>query len=45
MSISTSGLPFDDVRALIAAMPAADEDAMAQVDARDAQLHGHGQHR
>lgn len=38
MSISTSGLPFDDVRALIAAMPAADEDAMAQVDARDAQL-------
>lgn len=38
MSISASGLPFDDVRALIAAMPPADEGAMAQVDARDAQL-------
>lgn len=38
MSVSTSGLPFDDVRALIAAMPEPDELAFAQVDQREAQL-------
>jgi nicotinate-nucleotide--dimethylbenzimidazole phosphoribosyltransferase len=34
----TTGLPFDDIRALIAAMPDADMDAVAKVKARDAQL-------
>jgi nicotinate-nucleotide--dimethylbenzimidazole phosphoribosyltransferase len=34
----SNGLPFDDIRALIAAMPEADADAVAKVRARDAQL-------
>jgi nicotinate-nucleotide--dimethylbenzimidazole phosphoribosyltransferase len=33
-----TGLPFDDIRALLAVMPAADDDAVARVRARDAQL-------
>ena len=33
-----SGLPFDDIRALMAAMPEADLDAVAKVRERDAQL-------
>ena len=36
--MTATGLPFDDIRALIAAMPAADPDAMARVTARDATL-------
>ncbi len=35
---TSSGLPFDDIRALIAEMPAADEGAMAAVRERDARL-------
>jgi len=35
---STTGLPFDDIRALVARMPAADADAVAKVRARDATL-------
>jgi nicotinate-nucleotide--dimethylbenzimidazole phosphoribosyltransferase len=33
-----SGLPFDDIRALLATMPSADADAVAKVRERDAQL-------
>ena len=35
---SATGLPFDDIRALIAAMPSADAAAIAAVRAREAQL-------
>ncbi len=35
---STSGLPFDDIRALVAAMPGPDGEAVAEVRARDATL-------
>lgn len=35
---SSSGLPFDDIRALFAAMPGPDSDATAAVRARDATL-------
>ena len=35
---STSGLPFDDIRALVAAMPGPDSEAAAKVRARDATL-------
>ncbi|MBB3929443.1 nicotinate-nucleotide--dimethylbenzimidazole phosphoribosyltransferase [Kaistia hirudinis] len=35
---SATGLPFDDIRALIAAMPSADAAAVAAVRAREAQL-------
>jgi nicotinate-nucleotide--dimethylbenzimidazole phosphoribosyltransferase len=38
MRPSTSGLPFDDIRALIQAMPGADEAAIGRVRARDAVL-------
>lgn len=38
MPVSASGLPFDDVHALIAAMPGPDELAAAQVAARNACL-------
>jgi nicotinate-nucleotide--dimethylbenzimidazole phosphoribosyltransferase len=38
MTSPTSGLPFDDIRALIARMPAADETAVAKVRARDQML-------
>jgi nicotinate-nucleotide--dimethylbenzimidazole phosphoribosyltransferase len=34
----SNGLPFDDIRALLATMPEADVDAVAKVRARDAQL-------
>jgi nicotinate-nucleotide--dimethylbenzimidazole phosphoribosyltransferase len=34
----STGLPFDDIRALLAAMPEADDEAVAKVRARDAQL-------
>ena len=34
----TTGLPFDDIRNLLATMPAADDEAVAAVRARDAQL-------
>jgi nicotinate-nucleotide--dimethylbenzimidazole phosphoribosyltransferase len=34
----SSGLPFDDIRALLASMPEADTEAVAKVKARDAQL-------
>ncbi len=38
MSLSTTGLPFDDVRALIRAMPGPDEEAARMVQARDRDL-------
>lgn len=38
MTFADSGLPFEDVRALVAKMPAADEAAVAAVRARDAIL-------
>jgi nicotinate-nucleotide--dimethylbenzimidazole phosphoribosyltransferase len=38
MTLSTSGLPFDDVRALIRAMPGPDEEAARMVQARDRDL-------
>lgn len=38
MSIALSGLPFDDIRALLARMPGPDMDAVAAVRARDAEL-------
>ena len=38
MSLSPSALPFDDIRNLIRQMPGPDEDAVAEVRARDAQL-------
>ena len=34
----TTGLPFDDIRALLATMPEADQEAVALTRARDAQL-------
>jgi nicotinate-nucleotide--dimethylbenzimidazole phosphoribosyltransferase len=34
----TTGLPFDDIRALLASMPEADLEAVAEVKARDSQL-------
>jgi nicotinate-nucleotide--dimethylbenzimidazole phosphoribosyltransferase len=34
----TTGLPFDDIRALIASMPDADHESVAKVRARDSQL-------
>ena len=34
----TSGLPFDDIRALFKIMPKADAEAVAQAKAHDAQL-------
>lgn len=36
--MSTSGLPFDDIRALLAHLPPLDQDAAAAIRARDAQL-------
>jgi nicotinate-nucleotide--dimethylbenzimidazole phosphoribosyltransferase len=38
MSLSASGLPFDDVRALIKTMPGPDMHALAQVQGRDREL-------
>ncbi|SHH05140.1 nicotinate-nucleotide-dimethylbenzimidazole phosphoribosyltransferase [Kaistia soli DSM 19436] len=38
MSRSATGLPFDDIRALVAAMPGRDEAAVAAIRARDAEL-------
>ncbi len=38
MNPSTSGLPFDDIRALVSAMPGPDTEAAAAVRARDATL-------
>ena len=38
MTATASGLPFDDIRDLVAAMPPADADAAASVRARDARL-------
>ena len=38
MSSAGSGLPFDDIRALVREMPPADEAAVAAVRARDAVL-------
>ena len=38
MSRSASGLPFDDIRALVATMPQRDEAAVAAIRARDAEL-------
>lgn len=38
MSLSPSALPFDDIRNLVRQMPGPDEDAVAEVRARDAQL-------
>ncbi|HWJ73729.1 MAG TPA: nicotinate-nucleotide--dimethylbenzimidazole phosphoribosyltransferase [Kaistia sp.] len=38
MSRSATGLPFDDIRALIATMPGPDETAIAAIRARDAEL-------
>ncbi|WP_310620325.1 nicotinate-nucleotide--dimethylbenzimidazole phosphoribosyltransferase [Flexibacterium corallicola] len=38
MSLSTTGLPFDDIRNLVEAMPGPDLEAVAAVKARDAQL-------
>jgi nicotinate-nucleotide--dimethylbenzimidazole phosphoribosyltransferase len=38
MTTAISGLPFDDIRALVAKMPARDEAAVAAVRARDAVL-------
>ncbi|MGJ3262041.1 MAG: nicotinate-nucleotide--dimethylbenzimidazole phosphoribosyltransferase [Salinarimonas sp.] len=37
-SAPTEGTPFDDIRALVAAMPGPDESAVAAVRARDAEL-------
>jgi nicotinate-nucleotide--dimethylbenzimidazole phosphoribosyltransferase len=34
----STGLPFDDIRALLASMPAADAEAVTEVQKRDAQL-------
>jgi nicotinate-nucleotide--dimethylbenzimidazole phosphoribosyltransferase len=34
----TSGMPFDDIRALLATMPDADDDAVAKLRQRDSQL-------
>ncbi|WP_349360382.1 nicotinate-nucleotide--dimethylbenzimidazole phosphoribosyltransferase [Stappia sp.] len=38
MTASASGLPFDDIRNLVRQMPGPDEEALAEVRARDAQL-------
>lgn len=38
MVATSSGLPFDDVRALVGSMPGADDAAVARVRARDAHL-------
>lgn len=38
MSLSPSALPFDDIRNLVRQMPGPDEEAVAEVRARDAQL-------
>jgi nicotinate-nucleotide--dimethylbenzimidazole phosphoribosyltransferase len=38
MRTSETGMPFDDIRALVANMPGPDEDAVAAVRARDANL-------
>ncbi|ODN69128.1 nicotinate-nucleotide--dimethylbenzimidazole phosphoribosyltransferase [Methylobrevis pamukkalensis] len=38
MTSALTGLPFDDIRALISRLPVADEDAVAQVRARDTDL-------
>ncbi len=38
MTNTSTGLPFDDIRALVADLPQADAEAIAQVQARDAQL-------
>jgi nicotinate-nucleotide--dimethylbenzimidazole phosphoribosyltransferase len=38
MRASQTGLPFDDIRALVAAMPGPDQDAVARVRVRDASL-------
>ncbi len=38
MSVSASGLPFDDVRALMASMPGPDREAVRMVEQRDRQL-------
>lgn len=38
MRASETGMPFDDIRALVANMPGPDEDAVATVRARDANL-------
>ena len=38
MTIAATGLPFDDIRKLMQDLPGADQDAIAQFRARDAQL-------
>ncbi|MBZ9939344.1 nicotinate-nucleotide--dimethylbenzimidazole phosphoribosyltransferase [Mesorhizobium sp. BR1-1-16] len=38
MSRSATGLPFDDIRALVATMPGPDQTAIAAIRARDAEL-------
>ncbi|WP_428696609.1 nicotinate-nucleotide--dimethylbenzimidazole phosphoribosyltransferase [Stappia sp.] len=38
MTVSQSALPFDDIRNLVRQMPGPDEEAVAEVRARDAQL-------
>jgi nicotinate-nucleotide--dimethylbenzimidazole phosphoribosyltransferase len=38
MTTALSGLPFDDIRALVTRMPGPDEEAVAAVRARDAEL-------
>ena len=38
MSLSETALPFDDIRNLVKSMPGPDEDALARVKARDAEL-------
>lgn len=38
MTATSTGLPFDDIRALVASMPLPDAEAVATVRARDAQL-------
>lgn len=38
MSLAESAMPFSDIRNLVKAMPGPDEEALAQVRARDAQL-------
>ena len=38
MDSATSGLPFDDIRRLLADLPGPDEDARRAVQARDAVL-------
>jgi len=38
MSLSPSALPFDDIRNLVSSMPGPDEEVIAKIKARDAQL-------